>query len=111
MLTQIKLENFKSYKTGTLHLAPLTVLIGANASGKSNVIEALRLLARIAEGERLGFISHPYQQAKSIFRGGAENLGYRGSKSFSICCVTTEPEWKYFYRQIRQNQYCSGQWK
>ena len=96
MLTQIKLENFKSYRSGILHLARLTVLIGANASGKSNVIEALRLLARIAEGERLSFIGTPYKQDENIFRGGVENLGYRGSESFVIACVTTEPEWKDF---------------
>jgi predicted ATPase len=96
VLTQIQLENFKSYRSGTLHLARLTVLIGANASGKSNVIEALRLLARIAEGERLSLIGSPYKQDESIFRGGVENLGYRGAKSFRISCVTTESEWSSF---------------
>jgi len=90
VLTQIEVKNFKSYISGTLQLATLTVLIGANASGKSNVIEALRLLARIAQGERLSKLD------ESIFRGGVENLGYRGSKSFGISCVTTEPEWKDF---------------
>lgn len=92
MLTQIGLNNFKSYKSGTLHLARLTVLIGANASGKSNVIEALRLLARIAEGERLGLLGNRRQDEK-IFRGGVEELGYRGTNSFEISCVTTDPEW------------------
>ena len=96
MLTQIELRNFKSYRSGILHLAPLTVLIGANASGKSNVIEALRLLARMSEGERLGLISSPHKQDENIFRGGVGNLGYKGAKSFGISCVTTEPEWKYF---------------
>ncbi|HEY9645677.1 MAG TPA: ATP-binding protein [Chroococcidiopsis sp.] len=94
MLTQIQLRNFKSYKSGTLHLARLTVLIGANASGKSNVIEALRLLARIAEGERLSLIGNYYKQDESIFRGGVDNLGYRGSKSFGISCVTTHSTWQ-----------------
>ncbi|TVQ22408.1 MAG: ATP-binding protein, partial [Leptolyngbya sp. DLM2.Bin15] len=94
MLTQIELRNFKSYRTGTLQLGRLTVLIGANASGKSNVIEALRLLARIAEGERLSLLGGLYKQDETIFRGGVENLGYRGSKSFGLSCVTTEPEWK-----------------
>ena len=44
MLTSITIRNFKSYKEATLPLAPLTLLIGANASGKSNAVEALRLL-------------------------------------------------------------------
>lgn len=94
MLTQVELRNFKSYKSGTLPLGRLTVLIGANASGKSNVLEALRLLARIAEGERLSFLGGPYKQDETIFRGGVENLGYRGSKALGLSCITTEPEWK-----------------
>ena len=94
MLTQIELKNFKSYRSGRLQLGRLTVLIGANASGKSNAIEALRLLARIAEGERLSFLGGLYKQDEVIFRGGVENLGYRGSKTFGISCVTTELEWK-----------------
>lgn len=96
MLTQIKLKDFKSYRSGTLHLARLTVLIGANASGKSNAIEALRLLAKIAEGEKLSSIGQLYQQDESVFRGGVENLGYRKATSFGLACVTTETEWKDF---------------
>lgn len=94
MLTQIELRNFKSYKSATLQLGRLTILIRANASGKSNAIEALRLLARIAEGERLSLLGGYYQQDATIFRGGVGNLGYQGSKTFGISCVTTEPEWK-----------------
>ena len=45
MLSSVEIEKFKSYDKATLHLAPLTVLIGANASGKSNALEALRLLS------------------------------------------------------------------
>lgn len=96
MLTQIELRNFKSYRSGTLQLGRLTVLIGANASGKSNVIESLRLLARIAEGERLSLLGGSYKQDETIFRGGVENLGYRDSRTFGISCVTTEQEWKDF---------------
>ena len=40
MLSSVTIEGFKSYRKATL-----TVLIGANASGKSNAIEALRLLS------------------------------------------------------------------
>ena len=39
ILSAFNLENFKSYRTGRLPLGPLTVLIGANASGKSNALE------------------------------------------------------------------------
>ena len=49
MLSSFTIQNFKSYRDATLKLAPLTVLIGANASGKSNAIEGLRLLSWIIE--------------------------------------------------------------
>lgn len=68
MLTQIELRNFKSYRSGSFPLGRLTVLIGANASGKSNVIEALRLLAKIARGERLSLLRSFYPQDQ-VFRG------------------------------------------
>ncbi|PLS68505.1 MAG: ATPase, partial [Cyanobacteria bacterium M5B4] len=53
MLSAITIKDFKSYREATLPLAPLTMLIGANASGKSNAIEAVRLLAWLARGQRL----------------------------------------------------------
>ncbi|GBE73061.1 DNA replication and repair protein RecF [Microcystis aeruginosa NIES-87] len=53
MLTSLTLGNFKSYQEATLSLAPITLLIGANASGKSNALEAIRLLSWLAKGSRL----------------------------------------------------------
>lgn len=91
MITKIEVKNFKSYLSGVLPFASLTVLIGANASGKSNIIEALRLLAIIAQGERLSFLGNTPQQLENPFRGEVKNLLYRGSESLKIACeVTTE---------------------
>ena len=58
MFQSIELENLLSFKHVELELKPLNVLIGANASGKSNLIRAFGLLralpkdmsAEIAEG-------------------------------------------------------------
>ena len=41
---RIKIENFKTIKNAELKLAPLTILIGPPASGKSNVLDALAFL-------------------------------------------------------------------
>lgn len=49
MLKSIRIQNFKSYKDTTLELAPLTLMIGANASGKTNAIEALKLINYIID--------------------------------------------------------------
>ncbi len=50
MLKQITLENWKSFRHGKLYLDPLTVLIGTNASGKSNVVDALDFLNSMMQG-------------------------------------------------------------
>ena len=96
MLSSFTIKNFKSYHEATLKLAPLTVLIGANASGKSNAIEALRLLSWIAAGDRLGTIRHTLQRKERGIRGTANTLAFRGSRSFSLSCDTTEFDWNHY---------------
>jgi len=96
MLTEIHIQNFKSYESSILHLAPLTVLIGANASGKSNAIEALQIIRRIADGERFGFLGSQNPNNESAFRGQIKNLGFHGNKSFTLECKTNEQEWNHF---------------
>jgi predicted ATPase len=44
LLRKVKLENLLSFRDTTVELRGLNVLIGANASGKSNLIEAISLL-------------------------------------------------------------------
>ena len=40
---EIRLENFKCFKNNTFHLNNITFLTGANAAGKSSLIQALLL--------------------------------------------------------------------
>lgn len=94
MLSSFTIEGFKSYKEpATLKLGPLTVLIGANASGKSNAIEALRVLSWIAQGNRLGSIRYAVQEEDREIRGTVRDLGFKQSPCFSLSCRTTQPEW------------------
>jgi AAA15 family ATPase/GTPase len=51
MLNRIHIQGFKSLRDATVELAPLVVLFGPNAAGKSNLLEALLLLSRLV-GER-----------------------------------------------------------
>ena len=46
-LERITIRNFKSIREQTLELARLNVFIGANGSGKSNLIEVFRFLREI----------------------------------------------------------------
>lgn len=43
MITQLQLERFKKFRALTVDLAPFTVLMGENSSGKTSVLQALNL--------------------------------------------------------------------
>ncbi|MEQ8962309.1 MAG: AAA family ATPase [Coleofasciculus sp. C2-GNP5-27] len=59
MLKMLILKNWKIFRYAALPIDPLTVLIGANASGKSNVIEALEFLKRTVSGKELSEFAIP----------------------------------------------------
>lgn len=84
MLTSIRLRNFKSYQDATLPLAALTFLIGSNASGKSNVLEAIRLLNWLAKGSRLDDIARSIQSGDAVLRGQARDLFRDPQHSLSL---------------------------
>ena len=50
-LKNVHIENFRSLRDVTLPLKPLTVLVGPNACGKSNVLNALSLCNRMTVSE------------------------------------------------------------
>lgn len=49
MITRLKISGFKSFQDFDMEFSPFTVVAGINASGKSNLFDALQLLARLAE--------------------------------------------------------------
>lgn len=49
MITNIKINGFKSFQDFEMQFTPLTIIAGANASGKSNLFDALLLISRLAE--------------------------------------------------------------
>ena len=48
MIRSVKIENFKSVRELELELGRVTVLIGANGSGKSNILEAIGMASAVA---------------------------------------------------------------
>lgn len=47
MITDLRLQHFRSYKDASFELSPgVNIVVGPNASGKTNLLEALLLLAR-----------------------------------------------------------------
>ena len=52
-IASIRMVNFKNFVDETLRLGPFTVVVGANASGKSNIRDAFRFLHGIGRGYTL----------------------------------------------------------
>ena len=73
MLKEIRMENWKSYQQSTLYLDPLTVLIGTNASGKSNALDAFHFLGRSVAGIPIN----------TILQGDNNHTGLRGGKDWA----------------------------
>ena len=93
MLKSILIENFKSYKKQTLPLAPLTLMIGANASGKSNALEAFRFLSWLSQGQKLTVLKHRVDDSEQVLRGQLKDLGYLDSTEFTLGCQTDDEDW------------------
>src|SRR5689334_1896000 len=88
MFTSLRLERFKSFKDAELKLGPFTVLIGANASGKSNIRDAFRFLHGIGRGYSLAeILGEKYLGGERVWsgiRGGTREVAYSGSDSFAL---------------------------
>ena len=102
MLTQIRIKDFKSYSDATLKLSPLTVLIGANASGKSNALEALRLLSWIAQGNKLSSIRYAVYEGEAAVRGTTATLPRRGKSTFTIEATVNDLRWNIYSISLRR---------
>jgi len=85
MLQSVTIENFKSFERATLPLAPLTLLIGANASGKSNAIEAMQLLAWLASGRSPADLLYAVREQELSLRGGPKDLAWADGE-ISLSC-------------------------
>jgi len=67
MITKIKIDGFKTFKNFEMEFSPLTVIAGTNASGKSNLFDALQLLSRLAEVDLRTAFSEQRGEASELF--------------------------------------------
>ncbi len=82
MLTQIKAEGYKSFAPGAgieLSLSPLTIIVGPNNSGKSNLFDLLQLVSNLArQSFKDAFTAHRGDPADAFWAGyepGPKRMG------------------------------------
>ncbi|ASF44732.1 AAA family ATPase [Methylovulum psychrotolerans] len=85
MIKELRLKNWKSFADATLYIDPLTLLIGTNASGKSNALDALLFLHRLASGGYIFDAINGNGDTKlQALRGGIEWVCLKPHRQFTL---------------------------
>ncbi len=88
MITRVEISGFKTFTDFAVDLAPLSVIAGANASGKSNFLDALRVIQGITAGKTLDAIIRGRGSAKDFF---TKYDGNHQSKTITIAVELMVP--------------------
>lgn len=83
-ITELRLTAFKSYADVTVPLERLTLFIGRNGSGKSNALDALEVLSRLARGDEVRDALEGNRRDPGPVRGGLDGCAPHGSDTFEI---------------------------
>lgn len=85
MLTNLRIKNFKAWRdTGDIALAPLTVLFGANSSGKSSLHQFLMLLRQTAESSDRRRVLHTGDAGTPVDLGSYSQLVHDGDTDSAL---------------------------
>ena len=89
MLTRIHIQGYKSLKNVEVRLSELSVLFGPNAAGKSNFLDCLQLLSKLATSRTIKEAFEPPYRGKPLEsftfgEGGIEGALAKERLSFSI---------------------------
>ncbi len=119
MLRSVTIESFKSLESVTVDLGLVNVFIGANGSGKSNLLEAIGVLGAAANGRvddeallRRGVRPGLPALYKSSFRGSrqpneirfaAENDGARFTVGLYNPLNAPEPAWRFKTESLEEH--------
>lgn len=85
-MTELRLTAFKNYANEVVPLSPLTLIIGPNASGKSNALDALSLLALLADERDVADLERDDRTVTGL-RGNLSGAAPYGTSEVSVGCT------------------------
>ena len=83
MITELRLQNWKSFADAKVFIDPLTIVIGTNASGKSNIFDALKFLRALSTPRHV-------TEVLNELRGGVSGAIRRGETSCKLSIVVSD---------------------
>lgn len=96
MLKRIRLMDFKSFVDEEVELAPLTLLVGANASGKSNFLDSIRFLQGIYSDLTLAEVLNGEESSRPDawpgIRGRAQEAARIPAREFTLESTWSTPQ-------------------
>ncbi len=103
--TRLRLENWRNFLTADVELRRRVFLVGPNAAGKSNVLDAFRFLRDVADPQGGGF------QAAVAVRGGVSQIRSLHARRYPNVVVDVEMDlngegglWRYRIEFSQDNQ-------
>jgi hypothetical protein len=99
MFKNLSLKNVKSFKQVDIALSPFTLVLGTNATGKSNLRDAFRFLHGLSRGYRfVDLFAGKYEGGEQVWsgiRGGPYEFIHNGAEHFEIKIASVEPQFLY----------------
>ena len=92
MLKRVHIKGYKSLHDVEVELTPLTVLFGRNATGKSNFLEALQLLARLGTSRTLKEAFDPPLRGQPLESFSFGEQGLQGLRERSRVSLAIEAD-------------------
>jgi predicted ATPase len=94
MIKRVKIKGYKSLHDLEIYLEPLTVIIGPNAAGKSNFLDALQLLPRIVTHRSLKEAFEPPYRGRPLesFTFGEEGIKSLLKKDSAVFSIEVDVE-------------------
>ena len=98
-LVELHAERYRSLRHATVELGAFTLFIGANASGKSTILDALRFLGEAVRERNF--------KGPTFSRGGMINLAWKGSHAsdvqLAVVVARGESRFEWRVRLMRKN--------
>lgn len=88
VIEEVRLTAFKSYSGAVLPMDAMTLLVGRNGSGKSNALDGLWVLSKLAQGDDIRDTLDGGREGPSV-RGGVVGCAPFGQSRFELGCRVT----------------------
>ena len=97
-LQKLTVKNYRSLRDASVELGDLTLFIGANASGKSAILDALRFLSEAVQARDF--------RSPVFSRGGILNLAWKGEEAdqieLEVVLQDGDKRFEWFVKLLRQ---------